>query len=70
MVNSKRISRVCGVVAIRLNPGNDSVRDLVLIRQMRKCTWGFYLSDELIERTGTICPSATEVAGAIMAALP
>ena len=64
-VHSRRVTRKCNMVVVRLQPGNACVQDFVLLRQVRKTSWGFWLSDELIERAGRICPGASDVVGAI-----
>ena len=69
-VHSRRLSPKCGVIGVRLHPGNDSIKDYMFLRQGPKTTWGFRLSDELIRQSGTICRSATDVVGAILDARP
>jgi len=69
-VHSKRLSPKYGVIVNRLQQGNSLVKDFVILPKVPRTTWGFWLSDELVEQAGTICRSAGEVVGAIIAARP
>lgn len=66
-VKTKQLRPNRSVIVIRLQPGNESIQDFVLLRKFPFATWGVRLSDGLPDETGTVHQSIEEVVAAIMA---
>ena len=66
-IHSRRMSPKYGLIVVRLLPGNSSMQDLVLLQKAPKTHWGFWLSDDLVHKSGTICHSAVDVVESIIA---
>jgi hypothetical protein len=55
------------LIVMRLQAGNETVRDFMLILDVPKTTWGYTIGDDLPDLTGAVFATVDEVVAAIIA---